>query len=54
MDSVDLFYDIHLVGPGFFVRLDKRTDGRSDFNRPPVGMWKRLKSSDVLQEFSEM
>jgi hypothetical protein len=54
MDDVDLFYEIHLLGFGFFVRLERRTDRRSDFNRPPVGMWKSLKISDVLQEFSEM
>jgi hypothetical protein len=54
MDDVDFFYEIRLVGLEFFVGLDRRTDGRSDFNRTPVGMWKRLKSSDVLQEFSEV
>jgi hypothetical protein len=30
MDGVDLFYELHLVGLGYFVRVDGRTDRRKE------------------------
>ena len=41
MDGVDLFYELHLVGLGFFVRVDGRTDRRKEdaiLIDPPAGM----------------